>query len=623
MCRIFGHFSSAATPHEMRLASATQRHGGPDLQRWTMGAGWALGSNRLAITGIAGGEQPYRSADGLITAVFNGEIYNHNELRRALRARGHTFGTGCDGALIPALYQEHGPAFVELLDGMFAIAVVDLRAAPTLLLATDDAGMKPLYYHLDKTGGQIWFASEIAGLLSFREVDASPWLPGLDAYLTTKTPFGEQTMFANVKAFPPATTMMLRAGHGVRRINRVRGPVEPAEVGTPLTGPVDSSGERVLDRLTAEVDRLVQAEAPVCAITSGGLDSSLVTALAARRLDGLHTFNIAYRGQWPGDERHFARQVAERCGATHHQVEADPDEFPSLLADVVWHLGQPNADPITISSYALFAAVRAAGFKVALTGDAADEHFGGYDRMKAALADGDNWIPRYLDALAVLPTGHRQRLYTADYRDYLAERAADELDLGSVGGSAGESAASLHAVLATGPGGRLDAITRLETRYRLPAYHLRRVDHLSMAHAVEARLPFCQPGVVALASALPQRHRIHGESGKRALYAAARHLLPTSVLDRPKQPFTLPIAAMLRPGAPLMSFAQELLAPAALARQGLLDPAAVRDLLAAQAAEPSGPRALAVWALMVFQLWAAQFGAGARPPAAPLVEARR
>src|SRR5579883_1494126 len=99
MCRIFGHFSSAATPHEMRLASATQRHGGPDLQRWTMGAGWALGSNRLAITGIAGGEQPYRSADGLITAVFNGEIYNHNELRRALRARGHTFGTGCDGAL--------------------------------------------------------------------------------------------------------------------------------------------------------------------------------------------------------------------------------------------------------------------------------------------------------------------------------------------------------------------------------------------------------------------------------------------------------------------------------------------------------------------------------------------
>lgn len=598
MCRIFGHFRSDVSQDEMRLASATQRHGGPDLQRWVIGRGWALGSNRLAITGLSGGEQPYRDADGQISAVFNGEIYNHHELRSTLRRRGHHFATACDGALIPALYREYGPGFAEHIDGMFAIALVDLRHEPTLVLTTDDAGMKPLYYHLDDSGRQISFASEIAGLLAFRHVAATPWTPGLDAYLATRAPFGEQTMFANVKAFPPATTVVVRASGRVSRLRRTA-PTEARGAGS-----VERSGLRVRARLAAEVDRLVRADVPVCAITSGGLDSSLITALAARRVRGLHTFNIAYRGRWPQDERGFARQVAEHCGTRHHQVEADPGEFPALLGEVVRHLGQPNADPITVSTYALFAAVRQAGFKVALTGDAADEWFGGYDRMKAALAGGGRWAPRYLDALAVVPAAARSRLYSSDYNAYLRDRRQ-----GGPAGPVDPLATALRRVR----GSRLDAVTEVETRYRLPAYHLRRVDHLSMAHAVEARLPYCQSSVVRLARALPVGHRVRGGHGKRALYAAARPMLPRSVLERPKQPFTLPIAAMLRAGAPLMAFARDALAPSALARQGLLDPLAVRHLVDAHLARPTGERALALWALLVFQTWTSRFGVAAAP----------
>jgi asparagine synthase (glutamine-hydrolysing) len=205
-----------------------------------------------------------------------------------------------------------------------------------------------------------------------------------------------------------------------------------------------------------------------------------------------------------------------------------------MLPEVVWHLGQPNADPITVSTYALFEAVRAEGFKVALTGDAADEAFGGYARVKAALRADGAWIPAYVDALAAVPAAARERLYSSDYRAYVADRGSAS-DLIARRLSEAEAQAS-----------RLDVLTAFETDIRLPAYHLRRVDHLSMAHSVEVRLPFCQRPVSGLARSLPAAHRVDGPRGKLALYEAAAGLLPPSVIDRPKQPFTLPVFELWR-----------------------------------------------------------------------------
>ncbi|MEU7562205.1 asparagine synthase (glutamine-hydrolyzing) [Streptomyces eurythermus] len=588
MCRIFGHFDSQATVHELRTVAALQRHGGPDAQYITTGDTWGLGNNRLAIMDLDGGDQPY-VLDGIVV-VFNGEIYNHNELRRMLTARGHRFPDLCDGSILPALYAEFGTAFTEHLDGMYAVAVVDLRGEPKLVLATDDMGMKPLYYHWNAAERHLYFASELPALLSFRAVRARVWEPGLDAYLATKTPFSEQTMFDGIRVLPPAATAEVTRGSGLRV--RVRDTsVPPADAGP------EEAAERVRELLRHEVHRLTRADVPVCAITSGGLDSSLVTALAAERVGELHSFNIAYRGTWPADERGFAQEVASRHGTRHHQVEIDPADFPDLLSDVVWHLGQPNADPITLSTYALFRAVHQAGFKVAVTGDAADELFGGYDRIKAALkaGAGDDWVPAYVRALAAVPRERRLGLYSDDYRHFITAHGTAE--------------DHLERALTSSPHDRLTAITEVEIGRRLPAYHLRRVDHLSMASSVEVRLPFCQPALVRYARSLPATLKVEGDQVKKVLYAAAGGLLPDSVLNRPKQPFTLPITAMLSDGRRLMEFARDMLAPARLRRHGRLDPDAVQALLRAQSTTPNDASALAVWSLLIHELWLDQFHA--------------
>ncbi|WP_328488310.1 asparagine synthase (glutamine-hydrolyzing) [Streptomyces zaomyceticus] len=590
MCRIFGSFAAGAAtgadrpdPAQLAAVSARQRHGGPDEHHVLSGPGWSLGCDRLAVTDPCGGQQPYRlpHLPGIL-AVLNGELYNHAELRRTLTARGHRFPDRCDGTLLPALYAEHGPAFAEHLDGMFAVAILDLRPGRTrLVLAVDDMGMKPIHLHHDPFGGSTRFASEIPALLAFEGVRISPREDSLDTVLATRTSFATHTALDGVSVLPPGATALVRPG--TAPLVRRRGPHRTTPVGD------------TQDVLRHEVRRLARAEVPVCAITSGGLDSGLVTALAAehaRETDAppLHTFHLTYRGRWPESEAAYARSVARRTRTVHHEIGVDPDELSSLLTRTVRHLGQPNADPIALSTYALFRAVRENGFTVALTGDGADELFGGYDRMRAALAApaGTDWAGTYADALSAAPRLLREHLYTADYRAHIADQgsAADRIEQ------------ELRSAEAVGED-RLTAMTAFETRWRLPAYHLRRVDHLSMAWAVEARMPFCQPSVVTHARALPTAAR----TGKRALYEAGAELLPAAVLRRPKQPFTLPLSAMLAPGGPLLETVRELLSPARLVLGGKVRADRVGKLLTRHLERPSHHDAQALWALAVHELW--------------------
>ncbi|MFF7442517.1 asparagine synthase (glutamine-hydrolyzing) [Streptomyces sp. NPDC008122] len=584
MCRILGSFAAGADrpePAQLAAVSARQRHGGPDEHQVLSGPGWSLGCDRLAVTDPCGGQQPYRlpHLPGVL-AVLNGEIYNHAELRRTLAARGHRFPDRCDGTVLPALYAEYGPAFAEHLDGMFAVAVLDLRPGSTqLVLAVDDMGMKPLHLHHDPYDGSTRFASEIPALLAFEGVRISPREDALDTVLATRTSFSTHTALDGVDVLPPGATALVRPG--CAPVVRRRGPYRATPLGD------------TQDVLRHEVRRLAQAEVPVCAVTSGGLDSGLVTALAAehaRETDAppLHTFHLTYRGRWPDSEAAYARSVARRARTVHHEVAVDPDELGSLLTRTVRHLGQPNADPITLSTYALFRAVRENGFTVALAGDGADELFGGYDRMRAALTAGPDWAAAYTDALSAAPRLLREHLYTSHYRAYIADQgsAADRIE---------QELRSAEVVGAD----RLTAMTAFETRWRLPAYHLRRLDHLSMAWAVEARLPFCQPSVVTHARSLPTAAR----TGKRALYEAGAELLPAAVLRRPKQPFTLPVAAMLAPGGPLLDLVREMLSPARLVLGGKIRADRAAKLLARHLEHPTPQAALTLWSLAVHELW--------------------
>ncbi|GGU93704.1 asparagine synthetase B [Streptomyces litmocidini] len=584
MCRILGSFAAGADrpePAQLAAVSARQRHGGPDEHQVLSGPGWSLGCDRLAVTDPRGGQQPYRlpHLPGVL-AVLNGEIYNHAELRRALAARGHRFPDLCDGSVLPALYAEYGPAFAEHLDGMFAVALLDLRPGSTrLVLAVDDMGMKPLHLHHDPHDGSTRFASEIPALLAFEGVRISPRDDALDTVLATRTSFSAHTALDGIDVLPPGATALVRPG--AAPVVRRRGPRRATPHGD------------TQDVLRHEVRRLARADVPVCAVTSGGLDSGLVTALAAehaRETDAppLHTFHLTYRGRWPDSEAAHARSVARRARTVHHEVAVDPDELGSLLTRTVRHLGQPNADPIALSTYALFRAVRENGFTVALTGDGADELFGGYDRMRAALAAGPEWADTYTDALSAAPRLVREHLYTSHYRAYIADR----------GSAADRITQELRSAEAVGAD-RLTAMTAFETRWRLPAYHLRRLDHLSMAWAVEARLPFLQPSVVTHARSLPAAAR----TGKRALYEAGAELLPPSVLRRPKQPFTLPVAAMLSPGGPLLDLVREMLSPARLVLGGKIRADRAAKLLARHLDRPTPQAALTLWSLAVHELW--------------------
>lgn len=242
MCRIFGSFAAGAAtgadrpdPAQLAAVSARQRHGGPDEHHVLGGPGWSLGCDRLAVTDPCGGQQPYRlpHLPGIL-AVLNGELYNHAELRRTLTARGHRFPDRCDGTLLPALYAEHGPAFAEHLDGMFAVAILDLRPGGTrLVLAVDDMGMKPIHLHHDPYDGSTRFASEIPALLAFEGVRISPREDSLDTVLATRTSFATHTALDGVSVLPPGATALVRPG--IAPLVRRRGPHRTTPSATPRT----------------------------------------------------------------------------------------------------------------------------------------------------------------------------------------------------------------------------------------------------------------------------------------------------------------------------------------------------------------------------------------------------
>ncbi|MFE1790118.1 asparagine synthetase B family protein [Streptomyces sp. NPDC059525] len=585
MCRIFGSLSAAPArpdPAELAAVSSRQRHGGPDEHRVLSGPGWSLGCDRLAVTDPRGGSQPYRLAHlPGITAVLNGQIHNHTELRRELAARGHRFPDRCDGTLLPALYAEHGPDFARRLDGMFAVAVLDLRAEPRLVLAVDPLGIKPLHHH-QGPDGTFRFASEIPALLAFDGVRTAPREDSLDTVLSLRSPVSSHTALEGIGLLPPGATAVVRPGRApvVRRRPPAREAPEPA-------------GGDVRDLLRGEVRRLARADVPVCVLTSGGLASGLVTALAAEyaRETGApapHTFHLGLRGRWPGAEHTRARQVARHTRTVHHEVALDPSELPSLLTRTTRHLGQPDADPAALAAYALFRAVRQAGYTVALTGDGADELFGGPARLHAASSapSGPDWAASYTDSLGAAPRMLRAWLYTPAYRAHLAET--------------GSAADRVERELRSCPDGdRTAAVTAFETRWRLPAGPLRRADHLGMAWAVEARMPFCRPSVAAYARTLAPT----GPHDRRPLYGAGRELLPKAVALRARQPSALPVAALIAPGGPLLDPVRELLSPQRLARAGRVRPERVRALLARQLEHPSDRDALALWALAAHELW--------------------
>ena len=564
MCGIAGLLGAPPDVARAALPRMLDRlaHRGPDDRSIVASGDAVLGFARLAIIDLSpAGRQPMTNEDGTVVSVVNGEIYNYIELRRELVTAGHTFRGGSDAEVIPHLYEQHGDGFVDRLRGMFAIGLWDARRM-RLLLVRDRLGKKPLFYCPLRNGG-LAFASEMKALWASPGGDFDTRPEGILDYLTHGVVPGPATVYRGIRRVRPAHLVHVereqparerpywRLGfHAKRRISRA------------------AALEEVQHRLRDAVTLRLRSDVPVGCFLSGGIDSSLVAALASRQQGApLRTFSIGFdEPAW--DERRCAAQVAERIGAVHTAHLLRPMS-PDRIARCVEQYDEPFFDPAVLPNFAL--AELAGGVKVVLTGDGGDEVFSGYPHVAAARALArlrrlgvERSGPLLRAALAVLPRLQRGRTpYQAAHRflRMLAEPADrryliltnDLLTLREVQWLWPDAAAlenrrertwerAAEHARRLGP---VDEMLALDIQLRLADNHLVRMDTATMARGLEARSPLLDHELLEFVAGLPERVRLSGSRSKPLLRDLALRWLPADVARRPKRGFGIPLTAWL------------------------------------------------------------------------------
>ncbi|HXQ88332.1 MAG TPA: asparagine synthase (glutamine-hydrolyzing) [Solirubrobacterales bacterium] len=586
-------------------------HRGPDDDGLFHEGPVALAARRLSIIDLDHGHQPIANEDGSCVVVQNGEIYNYRELKRELEGSGHRFATDCDTEVLVHLYEEHGEEFLERLRGMFAIALWDKRRR-RLLLARDRFGIKPLYYRED--GGGLAFASELKAMLELpgfsREIDPK----AVSAYLAFNSIPAPLTIFAEARKLPPGHLLTWEGGEVRRRRYARPGPPPAGEL---RRGSIDALAAELREVLDDSVRAHLVADVPVGVLLSGGVDSGGLAALAsAHAEEPLRTFSIGFE-EAGFDELSRARLVAERYGTDHHELILRPDAV-ELLPRLVEAFDEPFGDSSALPTY-IVSELAAGQVKTALSGEGGDELFGGYYTYVADL------LARRVGRLAPLARPLAEALPSRHDRvgfDYKAKRFARAAALPPLERHHGWKeifSAETRAGLAGAHASAWDPLDLYRERYAetegaeplarmqdldLGIYMvddlLVKTDRLSMAHSLELRVPFLDQRVAEFAFSLPTRMKVRGFEKKRLLRRALEPLLPREIVHGRKQGFSIPIAAWLR--GPLEPFARETLAPGAIERQGLLDPAAVTPMLDRHV---SGREDLSrqIWGLMALTLW--------------------
>ena len=620
MCGICGTFdySRGRAPDRAVLErmNASLRHRGPDGGGVHVDGPAGLAARRLAIIDLAYGDQPMLAEGGELAVVQNGEILNHLELRGELEREGVRFRTRCDTEVLLHMYLRHGPGFVARLRGMFAVALWDRRHR-RLLLARDRFGIKPLYYGLGD--GSISFASELKALLCqpafSREVDPR----ALHAFLAFNSIPAPLTIFTAARKLPPGH--LLVCGEGGIEISRYARPAPAPETELRREG-ADALAQELRERLRDSVAAHLLADVPVGVLLSGGVDSSVLAALAAEVSPGrISTFSIGFRER-TFNELDLARQVAQRYGTDHHELVVRP-HVDELLPRLVAAFDEPFADSSAVPTF-LVSELAASHVKVVLSGEGGDELFGGYETYAAdqlarrigpaaaRLAPLVERLPsssrrvsleyrakRFVRAAALPPLERHhgwKEIFTAGQRDALLaprwrDGAVDPLEPWRERFAETEGAPLLA---------RLQDI---DLGIYLADDLLVKTDRMSMAHSLEARVPYLDPVVAELALALPTPLKVRGLAKKRLLRRAAAPLIPSGILSARKRGFSIPAAAWLR--GELQPLARSLLAPERTRRQGYFEPEPVTRLLDEHVARRQD-HSRQLWGLMSFSLWAEQ-----------------
>jgi asparagine synthase (glutamine-hydrolysing) len=607
MCGICGIASArgAVDPERLARMSATLVHRGPDSDGTFVADGVGLAARRLSIIDLAAGDQPIANEDGTIVVVQNGEIYNYAELTHQLRRAGHTFRTHCDTEVIAHAYEEWDLGFAERLRGMFAIAIWDERRR-RLVLARDRYGIKPLYYRA--AGDELSFASELRALPR-GEID----LDALECLLAFNSIPAPYSIFRDVRKLPQGHVLVWTDGRETLDRYARPAPVPAAEVRAEEEAELV---EELRARLRDSVRAHLVSDVPVGVLLSGGVDSCTLAALAAEEATyPLRTFSIGFTER-SFDELADARRVAERYGTVHRELVLEPDAALLLpaLADA---FDEPFADSSALPTY-LVSRLAREDVKVALSGEGGDELFGGYYTYAAdLLAQRVGWVAPALKPLAEhLPTSTAKASF--DYRLKRFVRSAHLPPLERHHGWKEIFSADARAEL-RGTRSSFDPVDVLRARFdetegaeliaRLQDVDLGtylvddllvKTDRASMAHSLEARVPFLDSVVTGFALALPTRQKVRGLRKKVLLRKAVEPLLPREVVHGRKRGFSIPAAAWLR--GELEPFARDTLSADTLRRQGFFRHEPVRRLLDEHV---SGKQdwSRQLWCLLAFTLW--------------------
>lgn len=588
-------------------------HRGPDDSGLRQGTNYAFAHRRLSIIDIAGGHQPMANEDGTIWLVYNGEIYNYPQLRDRLSELGHNFRSRCDTEVIIHLYEEYGPGLVDHLNGMFAFALFD-EPGRRFLMARDRAGIKPLYYSSDAQ--KITFASEAKAL-----VQTAPQLLQADAcsvvdFFSLSLVQEGRTAFAGINELEPAHMLVWDIGSrpAVSRYWTPRYGDKTSLAGEELTAAL---GGRMRDAVKSHL----VSDVPVGTYLSGGLDSSIISAIAKEYLPSLNTFSAGFLGEEAVDERRYAREVAAMIGSEHHEVEVGPRDFLNNLRRIIWHMDEPTLSPGVYPYYFLCGLV-ADSVKVVLGGQGSDELFGGYPRYRMGLLErkiaGDlrrGRVPSLVAGLAEyrrryglggLKNGLRRinsssdrriyeivsgfhprqlpKLFSASFRRSVADYDPMEPFSRSLDGCDSDDL--------------IDMMLYNDFHNMLPSI-LRTEDRMSMAHSIESRVPFLDRHVIELAASIPASSKVVGDEPKLILKQVSRGKVPESVITRRKQGFSAPIDSWFI-GALGDSIHELLLGERTLSR-GIFSQPYLKELLDRSLEKKKD--IWRVWSLVTFEMW--------------------
>ncbi len=600
-----------ATIHRMCEAIV---HRGPDDEGILVKAGVGLGMRRLSIIDLAGGHQPVFNEDKSVWIVFNGEIYNFPELRSQLQARGHRFSTHTDTEVIVHLYEEDGAECVQKLRGMFAFALYDERAG-RLLLARDRLGKKPLHYALHN--GTLLFASEMKAILAVKPELAKVNHAALLQYMYFGYIPDPATAFEPIQKLPPGHLLEFEKGEA-----HVRQYWDFPQYGTYEPASEEALLEELEFRLAEAVRIRLIADVPLGAMLSGGTDSSIVVALMARATSQpVKTFSVGFQHA-DFNEAPYARLVAQKFGTDHHELIVEPDLLETVEM-LTRHMEEPFGDSSMLPTYFISCLARK-NVKVALSGDGGDEAFAGYDRYRIHLEDRSyKWIPEW--------AGHLYRDYVHPIVPYRVpgrnlaysislpweERYIEgvsfqpfqrEMSILSNDFVASDRAPlkSFEEFLQKAPAhDPLSRVLYLDSKTYLPGDILTKVDRMSMATSLEARVPMLDHVFLEWVAALGPRWKMRNGAQKFILKKlAARVGVPGEVLNRPKQGFALPLGQWMR--GELKDLVLTTLLDAQTLQRGYFNPNGLRRMLD-EHFQGRRDHSARLWRLLIFELWHRNF----------------